>query len=121
LARALLHRRSLVAIKDQIVRGASYSAVKRKRQASSQRKETKNHRFDCLQERRSSNGLCQFQVVMIEAFSYCSGMNFNINFSLYEFVWINITDWILLSIALFVLIQNDSVSFILPKQFRYES
>jgi hypothetical protein len=35
VARALLHRRSLVAIKDQIVRGPSYSAVKRKGQASS--------------------------------------------------------------------------------------
>jgi hypothetical protein len=30
----------------------------------------------------ASNGLCQFKIIMIEAFSYCSGMNFNINFVL---------------------------------------
>ena len=78
----LLHQRSLVAIKDQIITGESYSADKRKRQDTDQREETQNHRFNCLQEHRSSNGLRQFQLIMIEAFSYCSGMNFNINFIL---------------------------------------
>ena len=50
LARMLLHQRSPIAIEDQIVIGTGDSAVEGEREASSQRKETKNHRFDCLQE-----------------------------------------------------------------------